>query len=185
MARVRLQLRTLSRSPEGDGDDEAWCTDLVGLVRKAVRQGRAAPAAVMRRPDRVDLLSLGPVQKAGVHMPSFLACLTRSQLPGAQPVDALAIIGVVRRTGGPKEQRVPVATVFVEWSDNRWWYWRALLGPDGAIREDTEVVQSAVDGDPLPSMFGRWWSHGRRARLSMRLAPAGPPPVEGPPGVVH
>lgn len=175
MARLTLQLRTLPRGE--DHEDSVWCETLVGWVTRAVASGRAAPAAVVRRPGRVDLLALGPVQKAKVHMPGFLACLTRSELPEAGSPDALAIVGVVRtgRRGG--DPAVPMAVVFVEWPDNRWWFWRALLTSDGQIREDTIERRSAVEGDPLPNHFGRWWSHGRRNRLTMRLAPAEPPPM--------
>ena len=58
MSRLRLQLRTLSRDPQAPSDEEAWCQELVSWVRRAVERGRAGPAAVVRREQRVDLLSL-------------------------------------------------------------------------------------------------------------------------------
>jgi hypothetical protein len=125
--------------------------------------------AVALREDRLDLISLAPVVEAKLPVQRFIAGLTRSTAEGAGDVDAVGVIGVVqaRQTG---ETPVPVAMAFLEWPDGRWWHWRALIGLDGThILDDSETLNRAVDGDPLPSNFGRWWSLGRKGRFNVHL----------------
>jgi len=67
--------------------------------------------------------------------------------------------------------------VFLEWPDCSWWHWRALLSAEGEVLDDTITVRSAERGDPLPAQLGRWWSTGRRHRLSLHLRRRPPVPV--------
>jgi hypothetical protein len=173
MPTLKLTLRSLER-PECLAD-EAEGTRLTHLVRQAVERGRAPIVAVTLREDRLDLISLAPVVNAKMPVQRFIAGLTRSTADGAGDVDAVGVIGVVQaRQGG--ETPVPMAMAFLEWPDGRWWHWRALVGSDGThLLDESETLNRAIDGDPLPSHFGRWWSLGRKKRFRMHLSRGGFP----------
>ncbi len=166
----RLNLRLVHRPV----DPDALPDRLVEILRAALARGGAPPAAVVVRGERMDIAVLQPVVDAGLRVPVFVAALSRSTMDGVDaPVAAVGLIGIFRGdpaiSGGPD---VPVATVFLEWADGRWAHWRALLDPETrAIREDTVTTGAAEDGDPLPERMGRWWSLGRRRRMSMHLSP--------------
>ena len=93
------------------------------------------------------------------------------------PVDRLK----ARRREEPNAPGVPMAICFIEWPDNRWWFFKALVDPENAqIREDTAVILRAVEGDPMPGRLGRWWALGRRAGMHLHLnrtAPSDATPV--------
>ncbi len=159
-------------------DDERAGTAAVDAVRSAIRTGGAAPpVAVVLRGPRLDLFPLGHAREAGTSPALFIAGLSRSTLINADPVDAVGVAGVFAWRPDRASAPAPVALVFLEWSDCRWWSWRALLS--GAtppeVRDDTETLQRAVDGDGKPSGLGGWWSLGRRRRMSMHLDPMAPP----------
>lgn len=188
MGWLRLQIRTVPREGTPDDDDDTVGMRLVGWVRDAVAAGAAPPVAVVLRPERSEIVALAPARQANIALPRFIASLTRSTVEDAgQPV-AIAVIGVVqahRRRGEPGSA-VPMAVVFVEWPDNRWWYWRGLLDNDGrAIRADSEAVARSTDGDPIPDVFGRWWALGRRANLGIHLSRVAPDENQGGSKVVH
>ncbi len=168
MPKLKLNLRCLDRTESLPDDEEG--SRLSGMVRQAVEAGRAPVAAVALREDRLDLISLGPLIAAKVPVKRFLAGLTRSTAEGAGLVDAVGVIGVVKAQRG-NETPIPMAMAFIEWPDGRWWHWRALVDPDThGILDDSEILNRAVDGDPLPNDFGRWWSLGRRAKVSVHLS---------------
>lgn len=86
---------------------------------------------------------------------------------------AVALIGLFRASlpqGGPTTR----AVTFIEWPDGRWWFWHAGADVDQRVLIDgTDVVKSAMDGDPLPDRLGRWWSLGRRlgVRVEFNVRP--------------
>lgn len=172
----RLTLRLVHRKV----DPTALPDPLVDILRGALARGGAPPAALVVRGSRLDIAALQPVADAGIRIPAFVAALSRSTVAGVdEPVAAVGLIGVFRGdpalVGGPD---VPVATVFLEWPDSRWTHWRALVDPDTReIREGTITTAAATDGDPLPDRLGRWWSLGRRRKMSLHLSPT--------PAVVH
>jgi len=178
MPKLRLTLRCLERTENLPDEEEG--SRLSGMVRRAVEKGRAPVVAVALREDRLDLISLGPVIQAKVPVKRFIAGLTRSTADGAGMVDAVGVIGVVKaqRKGGTA---VPMAMAFLEWPDGRWWHWRALIDPDSqGILDDSEILNRAIDGDPLPNDFGRWWSLGRRSKVAVHLSKVEmPPALEG------
>ncbi len=173
MAPVSLAIRTLHRFSDEPLEDEALARSLVQMVRGAVAQGRAPAAAVCVREERLDLLPVAEAARSGIAPPVLLAGLTRAEVPFASEVLAVGLVGRFKeRTTG-----VPLAMVFLEWEDCRWWHWRALIDPStGALREDTETVSRAVEGLRRPALGG-WWTAGRRRGMRVRLAPREPPVV--------
>lgn len=165
---LRLAVRTLYGAT--GADDDALGDRLVDLVRTGVRRGQAPAVAVCVRDDRVDLLALGALAEAKVPPGPFLAGLTRSELAGSGPPLAVGVMGTFQLRRRPGDAGVPVALVFLEWADCRWWQWQTLIEASGrGLREETEVVARATDGDPKPNRLGGWWSLGRRRAMSVRL----------------
>lgn len=174
MATLHLRLTTVPHAVPRPVEDEQEGQRLVGWVRDAVKARRAPPAAVVLRPEKTEILPLAPVAQARVPAPRFLGALTRSTSEDSGLPYAVGVIGVLRarRAGEPKgAPTVPMAVVFLEWGDNRWWYWRAVVDPEtGVVLDDSAVIASAVDGDPMPPAFGRWWALARRANLGLHLS---------------
>lgn len=166
----QLDLRVAPR-PEVN-DDQAWGRWLVAEVRSALSRGAAPPAAVVLRPERMELILLEVAAKQGLPSDRLLAGLTRSAGPNASPPEAVAVIGVFQRHAGGAP--LPSALVFVEWPDCSWWSWSGLIGVDGRIIEYSDEERQAAAGDALPDGLGRWWSAGRREGISVRLAPLAP-----------
>jgi hypothetical protein len=175
MANCSLHVRTLHRL-----DDRVWKDDDVGrklaaMVRSAIDNSGAPAAAVCIRSDRLDLVDLGEVVRQRLSPAFLLTVLTRANAPFAGPVEAVGVLGRFRYRPEPGQPGTPVATVFVEWPDCRWWHWQVLLDPEtGHPVPETETVFRAVDGGRRPASLGGWWSKGRRTRLRARLEPSEP-----------
>jgi hypothetical protein len=167
-----LQIRVQSVAREGL-DDEALGEQLVRLVRGAQGRGSAAAAAVVVGAERIDIVPLAPIVQARMRPAWFVAGLSRSPFGEVAP-DAVGLIGTFRYRRGPDDPGAPIALSFLEWTDCRWWEWRALI--DGtALRDDTETVRRAVDGVPRPDGLGGWWSLGRRRGVAFRWRRSGAP----------
>jgi hypothetical protein len=181
MERLRLRVAVDARPP---GRDDA--EHLVGLVRNATERGVATPAAVVVREAQTELVELRPALVAGITVDRFLSGLSRSQPEGRSLPLAVGLAGrfVLRRRNDPQpnDPRTSLVLVFLEWPDNAWWHWRALLDAEGAIVDATATVTRAIDGDPLPHGLGRWWSLGRRRPSIVRFGPTIPSEA---PALVH
>lgn len=161
---MQVQLRIQSLRPRDSRDDESVGVQLVAAVQRAAAKGPPAPAAVTVRDERIDIFLGQEVARAAVPMDFFLAGLTRSDAPGGD-LSCVGLIGTLTHRGTSVQQ----ATVYLEWSDCRWWLWRALIDADGHIREDTATVLRALDGDTKPLPIGGWWSFGRRNGIAATL----------------
>ena len=139
----------------------------------ASESGGAPPAAVVLRGERLDIADLRPVAAAGIQIHAFLAAMSQSTVEGCDsPVAAVGVIGIFQRDPANSGGGAPMATVFLEWPDGRWVHWRALVDPTTReIVEDTATIGGSAEGDPLPDRLGRWWSLGRRKRMTMHLRP--------------
>lgn len=172
MPRLQLRMRCLPRG-EALADDEHEGNRLRELVVGAVERGGAPLVGVCLRSDRLDILALQSLQEARIPLPMFLAGLSRSEAEGAGAVEAVGLMGVVAVRAEPAgPPPAPMALAFLEWSDCRWWSWRAPVDREArVVLDDNEVVTRAVDGDPLPRGLGRWWSLGRRTGARVRIGP--------------
>ena len=164
MGPVQLKVRALSWSENGDAGLEAGPC-LSQILVKALKEGQCPPVTVTIRGDRAELIGLADIHRAQLRVPHFLASLSRSRTADGE-ADAVGLMGVFRQSGlGEPTNGSPVAIVFLEWGDCSWWFWRALVAPDGTLLPETVTVSSAAEGDPMPGKMGRWWSFGRRAKI--------------------
>jgi hypothetical protein len=182
--RFPLRVHSVTRDTSALGDDQLG-EALVELVRGALARRSAPTVATITRDDRIEVIALQSVVEHHVPLQGFIASLTRADFEATtQDARAVGLMGTVhlRRPDAPA---VPMAVVFLEWPDCRWWHWRALLDPStGEPLPDTETVRRAVDGDALPDGLGRWWSLGRRQAGRVRIT-ASPPPVVADSPLVH
>ncbi|MEZ4319009.1 MAG: hypothetical protein R3F61_15955 [Myxococcota bacterium] len=174
----QLPVQTLSRDTTLLADDELGET-LVAMVRNAVPRGTAPTVVTVARPERIDVIGLKPVVDHHIPIQGFIASLTRADVePTIGDARAVGIMGTVKLRQSGQEAPAPMAVVFLEWPDNRWWLWRALIDPESkAILTETETLTRAIDGDPMPVGFGRWWSLARRTGMRVTMRHAAPPPV--------
>ena len=163
---MQVDLRLQSLSPRDAADDDTVGIQLVAAVRRALQSGVPRPAAVAVRDERIDIFDGLQLHRSQLPLPFFLAGLTRAEAPGGE-LHCVGVIGALNH----RRSDVRQATVYLEWADCRWWLWRALIDADGQLREDTESVLRAVDGDTKPLTIGGWWSYGRRAGMSGRFDP--------------
>lgn len=176
MTSLEVRVQTLAFEA---ADDDSLGFHLVDVVRRALAKGGAPSAAVAAHGDRVDLVPLGPVVQAKMPVPAFVSGLTRSAVTSDEPVAVVGLIGTFRLRRRPEEAGVPIAIVFLEWTDCRWWHWRGLLDPTDQKRilDETETVTRAVDGDPKPLRLGGWWSQARRRPIDLRWDRRSPAPM--------
>ena len=171
MNTVSIQMQTLYRSESEETDDEIG-RSLTELVGNALDRGKAPSSAVVVRADRIDIIPLGVLIRSRIHVGAFLGGLSRSELAGAGPILCVGVMGRFTWRRHPSDDGMPVGMVFLEWSDGRWWHWRAICGTElGSVIEDTATLDKAADGLPKPSSLGGWWSLGRRRNLNVKLAP--------------
>lgn len=166
----RADLRGPALVHDGDRSaDDALGEALVARVRRSLAEGRAPASGVVVRPSQVDLVPLAAAADAGVPFPNLLAGLV-----GRGGLDAVGILGRLWWRPQRAEPAVPVAVVFLEWTDCRWWAWQQLLDAQGRPIADGERCWRAVDGDPKPGGLGGWWSLARRTGARLDLTPTVP-----------
>jgi hypothetical protein len=105
--------------------------------------------------------------------------------PGPDEEEGERLVTMVRdglQRGVRGAQMLPVALVFLEWADDRWWHWERLLRdgePASDEEDDLERYSRAIDGDPIPDGLGRWFVRGRRTRASLSLGELRRPAIDG------
>lgn len=189
--RVDVQIATLARP--GTEDEEVG-EHLVKAVREALWRGGAPPSAVAVGREGVAAVPLVPFVQAGLAWPLVVVGLCRETPANVGAADAVGIIGVFQRRPPGDPTGVPVATVFLEWPDGRWWHWLGLLAPITvadeiradraglALRPETQVIRRAIDGAPRPDGLGGWWTASRVRPIAMNWTSHEPPkPAE----IVH
>lgn len=173
MARLDLRLQTLTARDPWWPDDDRLGERLAALVRENLPRNGAPTVGLVVRRDRIVLVPLRPVVQAKWRVGWLLGGLARWHDEGAP--EAVGLMGRIRVRKGKDEPWAPLAVVFLEWPDGRWWHWRALLDSEGAIVEGTEAQTRAVDGLPRPSGLGGWWTLARRHKPNLKLERRLPP----------
>ena len=169
-----VAIRVHSVALEAASDDDAIGGALVRVVQHALARGGAPSAAVGVGGARADLVPLRPFSEAQASLPAFLASLSATLPDGTRPVDAVGLAGTFDLRHGDSSPPTTIAMVFLEWSDCRWWRWRALLDQNlgtTLVRAGSEVIDRAVDGAPRPDGLGGWWSLARRTSVQFRFIP--------------
>jgi hypothetical protein len=180
---MSLSLRIQDLHPAAD---EPTHHQLVDVLLKGVARGAAPPVGVVVRSSVVHLVDMRGAQQAKVPAGRLLAGLTHARFDESldQP-EAVGLLGTFRVRRHRDDPGALVVQTFLEWSDCRWWQWRALLDAEGGILEGSEAELSAVQGDPLPRGLGRWWSTARRHNLSLHLRRQAPTPPVSTSQMVH
>lgn len=181
--RVEVQIATLVRT--GSADDELG-EHLVKAVRDALWRGGAPPSAIAVGADAVAIVPLFPFVQAGLGWPMLVVGMCADAPGNVGSAEAVGVIGVFQRRAPGDEVGIPVATVFVEWPDGRWWHWLGLLAPVTvaddvgtgrpglALRPGTESRGRAVDGDSRPEGLGGWWTASRNRPVQLGWTPNEP-----------
>jgi hypothetical protein len=160
--------RDLERFPV---DDEGLGRGLFSSVVRALVRGRPAPAVFVLYEDRIDRFPMAPLSEQS---PAAQRRLFAS-MAGQNGVQCMAVVGAFRFRGdGPLNGQL-VASVFVEWPDNRWWTAWQPIGPDLALIGTEPQIRCAVEGSPRPGGVGGWFALARRHGLKLRLQRSSPP----------
>ncbi len=161
---TRLQVTALDRrNLQGTGTLLEAITGLAARI--AVDQ--APTHVVIVRPRSVDLLDPRPLREAGIPFGWQVAGFTDSCTTHGE-VEALGLLGRARQGPGGVEH----AMAFLEWPDDRWWWWRAPFAGKG-VHTAKALVRDATLGDPMPDGLGRWWLMRRRDGPKVQLEPMG------------
>lgn len=159
--------------PRAIGGDDALGEQLAAAVRSAHSRGGAPPAVFCATASFVHVIPLRPFVEARIGFPGVIASLTQDPPIGVEAPEVVGMIGTFMRHQTPGDAGIPVAIVFAEWTDGRWWHWRANphgeRPDDGAAPPLVDVdVLRAVDGLARPVGLGGWWTLARRTRVRAR-----------------
>lgn len=169
MSGIRVRVTIARRDPEfAAADDEGFGRGLLERVLKASPQGPMPPAVLLLGED-VRIVYVAPLLAAAKDRHRVLASLA-----GQPGVEAIAVLGRFTQRQKGMEPR-PIAGVFVEWQDGRWWAsWRPVEPSGRLIPTDEDEVLRAVDGRPRPGGLGGWFSRARFEGLRAELTPISP-----------
>jgi len=167
MPQLTIRMQTVRPREPWWPDEDTLGTRLTGLVERNLPD-RAATTAVVVHRDRLVLVPLRPFVHAKVHLGFVLGGLARWD-DGQGVPEAIGLIGRVRQRRGNRGPWVPLATVFLEWPDGRWWHWQVLLDADGQVLEDSRTTARAIDGLARPAGLGGWWTLSRTRRPDLKL----------------
>lgn len=164
--RLRVRLRVMPRLPSFPrGDDDALGLAMWKEVSLRGQRGLVRPSVIAMGEETAYVVDLVPL-----FGPPALVHRRVSALGGMSGVEALAVVGTMRRRRRGVEAGEPVAVVFAEWPDGRWWFAARPQEDRGGFVAGTEVdVLRAVDGATRPGGLGGWFSRARFEGLEARL----------------
>ena len=146
-------------------EEERLGRSLFSRVAAAVTQGRPAPVVFVLHGDTIDRF---PLRGMGVGSPASQQRMLAA-MAGQDGVECVALVGAFRFRGSGPMNGQWVASVFVEWPDNRWWTAWQPIGEDRALIGSEPQVRCAVDGSPRPGGVGGWCALARRLGLKLRI----------------
>jgi len=165
-SRLKLKGSVGPRDPAAyPGGDFELGSALFAQVSAALQRGRPAPSVFLIMEDTVERFSMRPL--AGRSRPSRQRIL--AGLAGIEGVECVVMLGAFKFSGKGPLNGAWVASVFIEWPDNRWWTAWQPLGPQGALVGDAPQVRCAEDGSPRPGGMGGWFALSRRTGVKLRV----------------
>ena len=90
-------------------------------------------------------------------------------MAGQSGVECVAMLGAFRFRGRGPLNGQWVASVFIEWPDNRWWTAWQPIGPSRELVGLEPQIRTAWDGSPRPNGVGGWFARARREGLRLRV----------------
>jgi len=163
---VRLRGKSSRRDPvRFPFDDELLGASLFGQVRVALERGMPGPASFVFFGAHVDRFTLTGLGKATAGERQRLL----AAMAGQDSVECMAILGAFRFRGQGALNGQWVASVFIEWPDNRWWTAWQPISPTRDLIGIEPQIRSAVDGSPRPTGVGGWFARSRREGLKLRV----------------
>jgi len=175
--RLRLQIAVSPLGSLGPDplDDEGVGRGLLARLDRTLVRGGAPPAMLVVRSDAVWVIDLRPALAARLDPHRFVASFA-----GDPSALCVGVLGGMRRGGAGDEPPAPVAGVFIERRDGRWWgAWRDLTPEGRPVATDHDAILRARDGATRPGGLGGWFSRARFEGLRAHLEPAPPaPPTE-------
>lgn len=138
---------------------------LFSKVAAALEKGRPAPVAFVLHRERVDRFSLGGVANTSAATQKRVL----AAMAGQEGVECVAVLGAFRFRGSGPMNGQWVASVFIEWPDNRWWTGWQPIAPNRSLVGEGPQVRYAADGSPRPGGVGGWFALSRRLGLKLRL----------------
>jgi hypothetical protein len=177
LMRVRLQVAVSPLSSLGADvhDEDAVGRSLLARLDRALARGGAPPAMFVVRTDAVWGIDLRPVLAARLDPHRFVASFA-----GDPAAVCVGVLGGMRRggAGAVDGAPVPVAGVFIERRDGRWWgAWRDLTPEGRPMATDHDAILRARDGAARPGGLGGWFGRARFEGLRARLDPEPRPPA--------
>ena len=162
----RLQGKTGPRDIDAyPREEERLGRSLFSRVAAAVPRGRPAPVVFVLRGEAIDRFPLrGMAGGTAASQQRVLAAMA-----GQDGVECVALVGAFRFRGSGPMNGQWVASVFIEWPDNRWWTAWQPIGEDRNLIGHEPQVRCAVDGSPRPGGVGGWFALARRLGLKLRI----------------
>lgn len=146
-------------------EEERLGRSLFSRVAAAVPRGRPAPVVFVLRRETIDWF---PLRGIGVATAASRRRILAA-MAGQDGVECVALVGAFRFQGSGPLNGQWVASVFIEWPDNRWWTAWQPIGDDRRLIGSEPQVRCAVDGSPRPGGIGGWFATSRRLGLKLRV----------------
>jgi hypothetical protein len=146
-------------------EDDALGQVLFSQVTLALQRGLPRPATFVFFEDRMDRFSLSGLGDFSAQSRNRII----AGMAGQDGVECVAMLGAFRFRGRGALNGQWVASVFIEWPDNRWWTAWQPIGPKRGLVGDGPQLRNALDGSPRPSGVGGWFSLARRSGIKLRV----------------
>jgi len=146
-------------------DDDLLGMSLFSQVTLALERGIPRPATFVFFEERMDRFSMSGLADLSARARNRII----AGMAGQDDVECVAMLGAFRFRGKGPLNGQWVASVFLEWPDNRWWTAWQPIGPKRGLVGDGPQVRNALDGSPRPGGVGGWFALSRRAGLKLRV----------------
>ena len=156
---VRAGARDFQRLPRVQED---LVQTLFLQLEATISKGMPRPTCLALGPESVLQYDLLPLVREGSDLHRFIASVA-----GGDGVETVGVVGVLQSSN--PQHSGPMAVVFLEDSDGRWWHaWKPIFQGQETLF-GTQRYTSAEAGDPRPPGLGGWWARARSQDLRLRV----------------